>query len=97
MSEVIKGTCTSVCAFLHWSIVFLLYSVVSVSAVQQSESAIHILYPLFFGFPSHLGHPRALNRVPCAVQEVLSSYLFYKRWCVHVNPNLPTSVHLQTV
>ena len=75
----------------------MLYSVMSVSAVQQSELAIHILYPLLFGFPSHLGHPRALSRVPCAVQEVLSSYLFYKWWCVHVNPNLPTSVRLQMV
>ena len=26
------------------------------------------IYPLFFGFPSHLGHHRALSRVPCAIQ-----------------------------
>ena len=25
-------------------------------------------YPLFFRFPSHLGHHRALSRVPCALQ-----------------------------
>ena len=35
------------------------------------------IYPLFFGFPSHLGHDRALSRVPCAIQQVLISYLFY--------------------
>ena len=35
------------------------------------------IYPLFFGFPSHLDHHRALNRVPCATQQVLISYLFF--------------------
>ena len=43
----------------------LLYNVVLVSVVQQSESATctHIS-PLFFGFSSQLGHHRALSRVP---------------------------------
>ena len=41
----------------------LLYNVVLVSAVQQSESVIYIQLSLFFGFPSHLGHHRALSRV----------------------------------
>ena len=27
--------------------------------------------PVYFGFPSHVGHCRALSRVPCAAQEVL--------------------------
>ena len=35
------------------------------------------IYPLFFGFPSHLSHYRALSRVPCAIQYVLISCLFY--------------------
>ena len=35
------------------------------------------IYPLFFGFPSPLGHHRALSSVPCALQQVLTSYLFY--------------------
>ena len=39
---------------------FLLYS-----KVNQIYMYIH---PLFFGFSSHLGHHRALNKVPCAVQ-----------------------------
>ena len=47
------------------------------------------IYLLFFGFPSHLGHQRALSRVPCALQQVLISYLFYTQQCIHVNPNLP--------
>ena len=35
------------------------------------------VYPLFFGFPSHLGHQRVLGTVPCATQELLISDLFY--------------------
>ena len=45
----------------------MLYNVVLVANVEQSESAIHIhISPLFFffGFSSHLGHNRALSRVP---------------------------------
>ena len=51
------------------------------------------IYPLFFGFPSHLGHQRALCRVPCAILQVLVSYLFYTQYqqCIYVNPNL--SIH----
>ena len=57
--------------------VLLLYSTGFVFAVQQSESAIHMYTTLFLGFPSHLGHHRTLSRVPCALQLVLTSYLFY--------------------
>ena len=46
----------------------LLYNVVLVSAVQQSESAICIHTSPFFRSPSHVGHHRALSRVPCAIQ-----------------------------
>ena len=35
------------------------------------------IFALFFGFPSHLSHHKALNRVPCPVQWVLISYLIY--------------------
>ena len=34
------------------------------------------IYVPFFGFPSHLGHHRALSRVPCAVQSVLINLLY---------------------
>ena len=54
------------------------------------------MYPPFFGFPSHLGHHRALSRVPCALQQVLINYLLhtymYQSQCIRVNPNL--SIHL---
>ena len=46
------------------------------------------IHPLSFGFPSHL----ALNGVPCAIQSVLISDLFYTQWCVYVNFNFP--IHL---
>ena len=46
---------------------FLLYSKVN---------QLHIyIYPLSFGFPSHLGHHRALNRVLCAIQQGLPRWL----------------------
>ena len=69
----------------------LLHTAVSVSAVQQSQSALFIHTYLFWGFLSHLGHHRALSRVPCAKQQVLISYLFYIQHRMYVNPNL--SIH----
>ena len=39
--------------------------------------------------PTHLGHHRAPSWAPCAIQQVLTSYLFYTRYCLYVNPNLP--------
>ena len=60
---------------------FLLYSKVNQPHVY--------IYPLFLGFLSHLGQHRAMSRVPCAVQSVLISYLFYTQQCIYVNPNLP--------
>ena len=42
-----------------------------VSAVQQSESAIHIHTYTLFGFPSQWGHHRAPSRDPCITEQVL--------------------------
>ena len=39
-------------------------------------------YPLFVRFFSHVGHHRALSRVPCAVQQVLISYVLYIIVCI---------------
>ena len=63
-----------------------------ISTVQWSESAICIHISPLFWIPSHLGHHRALSRVPCAIQQVLISYLFYTYQCIYVSPNLP--IHL---
>ena len=48
-------------------------------------------YPLPFEFSSHSRHHSTLSRVPCAIQQVLISYLFYADYqqCIYVNPNLP--------
>ena len=35
-----------------------------------------------FRFCSHISHYRVLNRVPCAIQQVLIGYLFYKQQCM---------------
>jgi len=57
----------------------LIYNVVLVSGVQQSESITHThththiyIYTLFFRFFSHIGHYRVLTGVPCAIQEVIN-------------------------
>ena len=47
------------------------------------------IYPLFFRFFSHIGHYTVLSRVPCAIHQVLVSYLSYIQQCVYFNPNLP--------
>ena len=52
--------------YLFFIGVLLLYDVfLPYSKVDQSHVYIH---PLFFGFPSHLGHHRTLSRVPCVIQ-----------------------------
>ena len=58
---------------------------------KVNQPCITYIYPLFLGFPSYVGHHRALGRVPYAVQQVLSSYLFYTQYqqCIYVNLNLP--------
>ena len=55
----------------------MLYNVVFISTIQQSESAvcIHKCPHFWISFPC--GHHGALSRVPCAVQQVLFSYLSY--------------------
>ena len=60
------------CFFFKYFIgVSLIFNVVLVSAVQQSESVLHIHISLFLRFFTHLGHYRVLSRVPYATQQVL--------------------------
>ena len=40
-------------------------------------SQLYVCISLCVGFPSHVGHHRALSRAPCAVWQVLLSSLFY--------------------
>ena len=80
----------------YWSTVALLCCVSFIANfIASLHSKMHQpcidIYPLPFGFPSHLGHHSALNRVPCAIQYSPLSCLFYTQYqqCICVNPNLP--------
>ena len=53
----------------------LTYNVVLVSAIKQSESVIHISTHFQILFPNR--SLESSERVPCAVQMVPISYLFY--------------------
>ena len=64
--------------------VYLLYNIVLLSAVQQSESATYIsMYPLFFGFLSHL----VFSLVIYVVHDISSVYMliliFIVYWPCH--------------
>ena len=60
---------------------FLLY--------QKMNQLYIYIHPLFFEFPSHLGYHRQLSGVFCAVQYILTSYLFYTSQGLYVYPSLP--------
>ena len=71
--------------------VYLLYSATSFYCLTKWISWTYTYIPLFFNL-SHSDPHRALRRVPCAMQQLLISYLFHQQ-CqlfMHVNPNLPT-------
>ena len=62
--------------FFNWSVVTL-QCCAGFYCTTKCISYTYTYIPSVFGFPSHLGHHRALNRVPDAIQEVLICYLFY--------------------
>ena len=49
----------------------------SIVGSQCSDNYCVYIYPLFWGFPYHLGHHRALSRVTCAIQLSLVIYFIY--------------------
>ena len=59
----------------------MVYNIVLVSCVQQSDSVNHIyVYTYihsFFTFSSVIGYYKILSIVPCAIQSVVVGYLFY--------------------
>ena len=46
------------------------------------------VYMFFLRFFSIIGYYKILSIVPCAKQQVLVVYLFYRQQCVYVNPKL---------
>ena len=66
---------------LEFSFFFLFqyscFTMLFVSSVQQSELDNVYIYPVFFGFLSHFSHCEVLSRFSCAIQSVLTCYLFY--------------------
>ena len=72
----------------------MIYNVVLVSGIQQSDSIIQtsILFQI-----SHIGYHRILGRVPCATQYVLVGYVSYDKIVVYVCssqvPDLPLLTH----
>ena len=94
VNEVIKSTCTSVCIFFFTGVQCLCSTVLCPFLLCSKVNQLSIyIYPFFFGFPSHLGHHRALSRVPCAIQQVLISYT---QSCIPVNPKVPNLSLLNT-
>ena len=43
--------------------------------------------PFFWIIFPYIGHCRIVSRVPCAIQQILISYLYYMEYCVYVNPS----------
>ena len=67
---------------LYWSIVDLQCVNFRYTKVIQLYIYVYIhtniyIYPLFLRFFSHIGYCRILNRVPCAMQQVLVDHIYF--------------------
>ena len=69
----------------YWSRVAL-QSCFSFCCTEKWISYMYTYNPSFLGFFTYLSHPRALDRVPWAIQYVLISYFFYTSVYTCVNP-----------
>ena len=76
ISHFLHKICKVSFAFSFLIEVSLIYNIVLISAVQQSDSVIHI-HIFFFTFLSILVYPRTLNMVPYAIQQDLIVYPSY--------------------
>ena len=63
--------------FKHFIGIYLIYNVVLVPMYSKVNPLYTYICPLSFRFYSYVGHYRLLSRLPCVVQWVLTSYLFY--------------------
>ena len=62
--------------YLYFIDIELIYSVMLISALQQSDSFI-LIYTFFFAFFSIMAYHRILNIVPCVILWGLVVYLTY--------------------
>ena len=66
--------------------VWLIYSLVFQVNIKVIELDTYVC-SFFFRFLSHIGYHRLLSPVSCAVQQVLTGYLSYLKWCVMFIPS----------
>ena len=69
--------------------VWLINNVVTVSGVQYMDSVIRIHGSILPQTPLPSRLPLTLNRLPCAIQQVLVGYPVKIQQCVHGHPKLP--------
>ena len=53
----------------------MIYNIVLVSGVQQSQSATHTHLSTLFQTAFHTGHYRVFSSVPCAIQQLSILYI----------------------
>ena len=68
----------------------------SQTRLKWLSSSSSSIYLLVFRTFSHKGHYRVLSRVPCALQQVIISYIIYSCGYIHVKLNLPIYPPLQS-
>ena len=61
----------------YWSIVALQCHVSFYCTAKRTSHLYTYIYPLFFGFPSHLGHHRALGRVSWSTKFCWSPFYLF--------------------
>ena len=72
--------------FFSFIEVRLVYGIVTISAVQQSDSVVHVHTSILLQILSHRDYHRLLGRVPCAIQQVPISQSFCASQCAFANP-----------
>ena len=75
--------------------IWLIYNVVLVLGIQQSDSVIYWHISIFFRFFSHIGYYRILSWVPCGIAGPCAivgpcwlSILYIVMYSIYINPKL---------
>lgn len=76
--------------FLNFLVEYSCFTMLCHFLLHSKANQLYVyIHPFLFGFLSHLGHHRALTRVPCAVQQLPISYILYTWECKYVTPSVP--------